>query len=76
MNEPTTQDVTSTGIRMHLASRKLSQSWLAEEIGETQHWLSRRMSGKVNFNTHDLDRVAKALNTDFLGLIEITEVPA
>ena len=62
------------GIRMHLASRRLSQSWLADELGETPHWLSRRMSGKVNFNTQELDRVAKALGIDFLGLLEITEV--
>lgn len=67
------QDVTTTGIRMHLALKQRSQTWLASEIGESSHWVSRRMSGKVKLNLEDIDRIASALSTDLLGILEMAD---
>ncbi len=56
-----------------------SQSALAESIGRDQHYISRRASGKVPFDTEDLAVIARALGTtvaDFTGEDEPAEASA
>jgi hypothetical protein len=52
------QTTAITAIRVHLAVRNRKQPWLAESIGKSPFWLSRRMSGANMFNLEDLDRIA------------------
>ena len=52
------QTTAETAIRLHLAVRKTTQTWLAEQLGESAFWVGRRMSGAVLFDLQDLDRIA------------------
>lgn len=53
-----TQELVERSIRMHLASRKQTQAWLAKQLGVTPFWVSRRMSGEISFDIEVLDRIA------------------
>ena len=63
------QTAATKAIRLHLAAKDKKQTWLAAQIGESPFWLSRRMSGAVNFDFDDMDRIAAAFGTDLLGLL-------
>lgn len=47
----------------------LSQASLAETIGRDQHYVSRRVSGKVPFDTEDLALIAPALGVALADLV-------
>ncbi|MFT4156526.1 MAG: helix-turn-helix transcriptional regulator [Microbacterium sp.] len=53
-----TQELVERSIRMHLASRKQTQAWLAKQLGVTPFWISRRLSGEIPFDLEVLDRIA------------------
>lgn len=60
-------------IRLTLAAHNKSQAWLAEQIGESVFWVTRRLNGAVNFDLEDLDRVADVFGTDVSGLLALVE---
>jgi hypothetical protein len=66
--EPTATEVTRS-IRLHLADKGRSQGWLARELGVTNHWVSRRMTGKTPWTTDDVDLVAGALKVSPIALL-------
>jgi len=65
-----------TAIRVRLAAMSKSQAWLADQIGESPWWLSRRMSGQQRFTTDDLDRIAAVFGTDIFGLLDTAKAVA
>lgn len=71
-----TQSAAAKGIRLLLAARGVRQSWLAEKLGVSVFWLSRRMSGATTFNVDDLDRIAVVFGTTLDGLLEASEAVA
>ena len=63
------QTAATKAIRLHLAALNKKQTWLAGELGVSPFWVSRRMSGAVNFDVEDLDRIAAALGTTLFDLL-------
>jgi transcriptional regulator with XRE-family HTH domain len=59
-------------VRAHLARRGLSGNEAAMQIGWTQPYLSRRLSGRVPFNVADLATLAKFLE---VPVTEFFQVP-
>ena len=54
-----TQHAAVKAIRLHLAAINKSQVWLADQLGVSQFYIGRRMTGAVTFNVEDLDRIAE-----------------
>jgi transcriptional regulator with XRE-family HTH domain len=49
-------------VRAHLARRGWSGSRLASELGQTQAWISRRLTGDVAFDANELARIGDLLD--------------
>jgi transcriptional regulator with XRE-family HTH domain len=64
------QTAAAKGIRLHLAAIDKRQAWLAQQLGESPFWVSRRMSGSKTFDVEDLDRIAAVFETTIEGLLE------
>ena len=56
-------------IRVLLARRRMSGVQLAEAIGRSQAYVSRRLNGATAFDVDDLERIAEALGVTVLDLI-------
>lgn len=71
-----TQTAAAKAVRLHLAARHQTQTWLARQLDESPFWLSRRMTGAKTFNVEELDRIASVLGTTLDGLIASAEAIA
>ncbi len=69
-DQQSSQSLAEKCIRIRLASRGMSQSWLAEAAGMSPFYLSRRMTRGQKFSTDDLDRIAEVFGTDLGGLLD------
>jgi transcriptional regulator with XRE-family HTH domain len=65
---PTSQRV-AANVRAEMARKGCSQSALAEKIGRDQHFISRRVLGKVEFTVDELTHVSAALGVPLSDLI-------
>lgn len=64
MNDKTStaaEDVVAS-LRAELARKGRSQTWLADQLGESKHWVSRRFAGQTDLAVEDLIRMAGALD--------------
>lgn len=52
---------TSATIRAAMAAQKLSQAVLADRLGVTQAWLSRRLTGQVAWRVSEVAKVTAEL---------------
>ena len=59
----------AAAVRAEMARLGWSQNSLASEIGRDQHYISRRVSGKVAFDTEDLALIATALGVPLSTLL-------
>ncbi|WP_248144914.1 helix-turn-helix domain-containing protein [Microbacterium aoyamense] len=73
---PSSQDSATKSIRLHLAARNRPASWLAERLGVSPFWVSRRMSGATTWDVDDLDRIAIVFETSLDGLLADAEAVA
>lgn len=64
-----------TGIKVRLASKNETQSDLAARLGESPFWVSRRLNSQA-ITIEDADRIAEALGTDLVGLIDLAKAVA
>ena len=55
------RDTVAAEVRAEMARRRLSQTALADMLGEQQWWVSKRLTRSIPFTIEDLDRIAKAL---------------
>jgi transcriptional regulator with XRE-family HTH domain len=55
------RDTVTAEVRAEMARRRMSQTALAELIGEQQWWISKRLTRATPFTLEDLDRIAQAL---------------
>lgn len=58
MTGPTSDRQVATvraSLRAELARRGESQTWLANELGESKHWVSRRFAGLTDLSVEALD---------------------
>ena len=56
-------------VRAWAARRGITQSELAEKMGVTQSWVSRRLRGGQVIDVSDLSRFAKALDVPITALL-------
>lgn len=63
-------------VRLHLAAKRRTQVWLAEQLGVSQFWIGRRMTGSTIFNVEEVDRIATAFGTTFEQLLADAEAVA
>ncbi|SCX34476.1 Helix-turn-helix [Mycolicibacterium fluoranthenivorans] len=52
-----------------MARQGFTQTTLAERINRDQHFISRRLSGKVAFAIDELAAIAEALDVPLAGLL-------
>lgn len=65
-------------IRLHLAARNTTQTWLATKLHRSVFWIGRRMSGEVSFDSNDLDEIAEAFGVsvpELLSAADAVKVP-
>jgi transcriptional regulator with XRE-family HTH domain len=56
-------------LRAEMARRSLSQTAIAVQLGETQGWVSKRLTGRVPLTVDDLSRFADVLNLPVSALM-------
>lgn len=59
MDTPTA-DTTAT-IKAAMAAKGITQAALADQLGVTQAWLSRRLTGQVAWRVSEVDKVTAEL---------------
>ena len=52
---------TSANIKAAMAAQGITQAVLADRLGVTQAWLSRRLTGQVAWRVADVDKVTAEL---------------
>lgn len=68
MSQNPTPDVAAE-VRAELGRQDRNNTWLASELGVSEMWVSRRLSGTTKFTVDDLVRIAAALNIDATELL-------
>lgn len=63
-------DVVRAEIRSEMAWQELTQRELAGRIGWTPEYLSRRLSGPVEFTLTDVERISGALGTPLIQPVQ------
>ena len=63
-------------VRAWLGRRNRRQSNVAAELGWTEAYLSRRLTGVVAFSTDDLEAVAGVLNVPVARFLDVAEPEA
>lgn len=63
------REMVAEEVRVLLARRRLSASELARQIGVTQPYISRRLTGDTPFDVDDLERIADALDVPISDLM-------
>ena len=58
-------------IRARLARRRISNRWVAAQLGWSETYLSRRLTGTVPFNVDDLAALAELLSVPIKVFFEI-----
>lgn len=56
------RELVAEEIRVLLARRRMSASELARQMGATQPYISRRLTGEIAFDVDDLEKIARVLN--------------
>lgn len=70
MPSNSTAERIAANVRAEMARRCYTQTSLARELNRSQQFVSRRLSGQVAFDVHDLDAIATILGiplTDLIG---------
>lgn len=74
MTQPSTlTDIVAGEVRAQLARRKLTASALADAIGRSEMYVSRRISGNVAFDLADIEQVARFLGVAVADLLPVEE---
>lgn len=77
METPSTQALVAQAIAVQLTRKNMTRGALAEALGVGPMWVSSRMTGAVNFDTKDIDRIAAALGlASGVELLELVSAEA
>ena len=63
------RETTAEEIRTVLARRRMSGVHLAQLIGRSQSYVSRRLTGETPFDLDDVERIADALEVEVVDLL-------
>lgn len=61
-------DAVRADVRAEMARQEITQRALASRIGWNQEYLSRRLTGAVDFTLTDVEMLGSALNVKFIQL--------
>jgi transcriptional regulator with XRE-family HTH domain len=61
-------------LRAHMARRRISSRKIAHQLGWSEVYLSRRLTGAVPFNVNDLAAVAEILDLPISSLFDAPQV--
>lgn len=67
----TTTDSVVASLRAELARKGHSQTWLADQLGESKHWVSRRFAGQTDLGLDDLLRITDALDVPVASVLPL-----
>lgn len=56
-------------VRAEMARQQINQQTLAQRLGRSQQWLSRRVTGEVPFDVADLSALSDALGVGPIDLL-------
>lgn len=56
-------------LRLYLMRRGMSQQRIADQLGEHQTWVSRRLTGQTEITLAELERLAVALDVSVIDLL-------
>lgn len=56
-------------IKVAMLRKGVSGRWLAGQLGESQTWISTRLTGTTPIDVNDLERIAAALGVDVASLL-------
>lgn len=74
MTQPSTlADSVAAEVRAHLARRQLTATALANAIGKSEMYVSRRIRGEVAFDLVDIEQVARFLSIAVADLLPAAE---
>lgn len=74
MTQPRTlADSVAAEVRAQLARQRMSASALAKALGKSEMYVSRRLRGEMPLDLDDLERIASALEVNFVALMPATE---
>ena len=65
----TYQEQVAEEVRVAMARRRISQKSLAEAIGKSQPFMSRRLNGETPFDVAELDAIAGVLDVPIASLV-------
>lgn len=65
----TLTDIVARNIRSRMGWLGIRQRELARRLGENDQWVSVRVKGQVSLNLNDIQRFAKALETELHNLL-------
>ncbi len=68
----TLREQTAEEIRVLLARRRVSGVWLADQMGKSQSYVSRRLNADLSFDVDDLELIAQVLDTTVERLLTAT----
>lgn len=60
----------TAAVRAELGWQRMSQSALAEALGETDNWVSRRLRDEVPITVKELSRIAAVLKVSVMDLMQ------
>lgn len=66
-------ELVAENVRAEMARARLSGSQLAEKLKMSHPYLSRRLTGKVAFDTDDLAAIAEVLGISVMDLMRAPE---
>lgn len=69
---------TAAEVRAEMARQRVSQAALAEHLGRTQQYVSRRIVGEIPFDVADLEKIAQYLRVPISRFVrdDIAVTPA
>jgi transcriptional regulator with XRE-family HTH domain len=73
-NATVTQRIAAT-VRAEAARRQITQAHMAEKLGRSQTFVSRRLLGRVPFSIDELDQLAEILAVPLAELIGAAPTP-
>jgi transcriptional regulator with XRE-family HTH domain len=65
----TPSEAVARRLKASLEERGLNASQLAKLLGVRQQWLSRRLTGSVEFTIQELDDISRALGLPFVWIV-------
>lgn len=72
---PTLDEQARSRLRAWIVATGVTQAALAEQIGRTQAWMSRYLSGEIDADLETLNKLARAFDHTLTALLDLPSNP-